>query len=80
MNYAVLILKRSLDQQKFAARDKQAIPVVKIRRHDHICDARLILHGKKDESFRGSRTLARDYATRSPHKLSIFAGSQFFGR
>jgi hypothetical protein len=60
MDYAVLILQRSLDQNKFAACDDNALPLIKIGSHDDIRNTCLILHRNKDETFRSPWTLPRN--------------------
>ena len=62
MNHVVLILQRSFDEQKSAARHHQPVALVKIGRDDHVGDARLIFHRDEDETFCRTRPLPRDDA------------------
>src|SRR5260370_14993321 len=60
MDYAVLILQRSLDQNKFAACDDNALPLIKIGSNDYISNTSLIFHGDKDEALRRTWALSRN--------------------
>ncbi len=51
VNHSVLILQRTFDPEKPAARDDDAIALKDIRRNDDVGDAGFIFEGKKDEAL-----------------------------
>ena len=69
VNHAILILEWPFDQQKFAARDQQAVAVVEIRCDDDISDAGFVFHGKEDEAFGCARALASNDAASGARAL-----------
>ena len=44
MDDAILILEWTLHHKKLAAYDRHAVTFIEVGRHDHICNACLILH------------------------------------
>src|SRR5580700_7548279 len=68
VNDSILILQRTFDPEKPAARNDNAITLKGIRSNDDIGDAGLIFEGKKDEPFRSAWPLACDDTPSNAHK------------
>src|SRR5437588_13104475 len=73
MDYAVLILQWTFDEQEFASCYGQPVAFVEVWSDDHVGDAGLIFHGKKNEALRCSGTLAGDNAACCADNLTILA-------
>ena len=51
VDHAVLILERSFDEQKAAARDHDAVPLEDVRRKNHVGDAGFVFEREEDETL-----------------------------
>ena len=77
MDHTVLILQRALDQNKFAACDHHALPLIKIGSDDDIGDAGLIFHGEKNEALGRAWALPGDDTTGRAYIFAVFIIPQF---
>ena len=80
MNHAILILQGSFDNQEFAARDNQTLPLIQVGRDDDIGNAGFIFHREEDETLCRAGPLPRNDAARCPHELPILLFAQFLRR
>src|ERR1700722_17043198 len=80
MNDTVLVLQWTFRQDELCACDYQSLSLIEIRGDDDIGNARLVFHGKEDESFGGTGTLPRNDKAGDPYKLTVAVSPQFLSR
>ncbi len=77
---AVLILKRSFNEQKAAPRYQDAVALEDVRRENHVGDTGFVLQRKKDKPLGSAGPLTCDNAAGDAHGLIAAAVNQFVSR
>ena len=67
----VLFLKGSLDQQYRCRDDEGAVLAEEVGANDRLYRPRLVLHGQKDKTLGGARSLAHDHGARHPNHIAV---------
>ena len=80
VDHAVLVLERSFDAQKPAARDDHAVALENVRRNDHIGNAGFVFEREENKALCCAWPLARDDASGNAHESIVAAVSEVVGR
>src|SRR5207247_11228637 len=77
--HPILALEDPADDQKFLLEDGEPVPGKKVRAHDDVGDAGLILEREEHETLGGAGTLTRDDPSGDANAASLTRGVEIDG-